>query len=113
LPLVLKQKKNLNKMANLRCDECGGGTNSYGSWDTPVKIICEKCNKENEMEKRQDLVIVLFEDDINKFSKDKAIEHLSVFDFNLEYKDIIRSSRISFVHENGEIVFKDRYGSLK
>jgi len=65
------------------------------------------------MEKRQDLVIVLFEDDINKFSKDKPTEHLAVFDFNIEREDIIKASRISFVHKDGEIVFKDRYGSLK
>jgi hypothetical protein len=65
------------------------------------------------MEKRQDLVIVLFEDDINKFSKDKPTEHLTVFDFNLEGEDIIKASRISFVHKGGEIIFKDRYGKVQ
>lgn len=29
----------------LRCDECGASTNTYGSWDTPIKIVCEKCAK--------------------------------------------------------------------
>lgn len=32
-------------MASLRCDECGSITNSQGSWDTPIKILCEKCSK--------------------------------------------------------------------
>ncbi len=30
-------------MANLRCDSCGGSTDHYGSWDTPFKILCDKC----------------------------------------------------------------------
>ena len=31
-------------MALLRCDECGSSdTNAYGSWGTPVKILCAKC----------------------------------------------------------------------
>lgn len=30
-------------MAHLPCDNCGGATNTFGSWDTPIKIICEKC----------------------------------------------------------------------
>lgn len=32
-------------MAILRCDICGGSTNTHGSWDTPFKIVCEKCAK--------------------------------------------------------------------
>jgi len=29
-------------MALLRCDECGSSdTNAYGSWDTPIKILCK------------------------------------------------------------------------
>lgn len=27
----------------LRCDKCGASTNTFGSWDTPVTILCEKC----------------------------------------------------------------------
>ena len=38
-------------MANLRCDECGGSTNSFGSWSTPVKILCETCSEKNKIEK--------------------------------------------------------------
>lgn len=37
-------------MAHLRCDECGSSdTNAFGSWDTPIKILCKKCseNKNN------------------------------------------------------------------
>lgn len=31
-------------MALLICDECGSSdTNTYGSWSTPVKILCVKC----------------------------------------------------------------------
>ena len=31
-------------MALLRCDECGSSdTNTYGSWSSPVKILCGKC----------------------------------------------------------------------
>lgn len=38
-------------MAYLPCDECGTITNQQGSWDTPIKIICNecyKCRKNNE-----------------------------------------------------------------
>ena len=32
-------------MAHLKCDECGSSdTNSFGSWDTPIKILCAKCS---------------------------------------------------------------------
>ena len=32
-------------MALLRCDECGSSdTNAFGSWDTPIKILCKKCS---------------------------------------------------------------------
>jgi hypothetical protein len=32
-------------MAHLRCDECGSSdTNAFGSWDTPIKILCVKCS---------------------------------------------------------------------
>lgn len=32
-------------MAHLRCDECGSGdTNAFGSWGTPITILCKKCN---------------------------------------------------------------------
>jgi hypothetical protein len=33
-------------MANLRCDECGSSdTNTFGSWDTPIKVLCKNCSK--------------------------------------------------------------------
>lgn len=33
-------------MALLRCDKCGSNdTNTFGSWDTPIKILCGKCTK--------------------------------------------------------------------
>lgn len=38
-------------MAHLRCDKCGGPTNSFGSWDTPIKILCGKCGKPKEKHK--------------------------------------------------------------
>ena len=32
-------------MALLKCDECGSSdTNAFGSWDTPIKILCTKCS---------------------------------------------------------------------
>lgn len=31
-------------MANLRCDKCGGSTDHFGSWDTPIKILCKECS---------------------------------------------------------------------
>lgn len=30
-------------MAYLRCDKCKGSTNIFGSWNTPIKILCKKC----------------------------------------------------------------------
>lgn len=30
----------------LRCDNCGASTNAQGSWDTEIKILCEKCSKQ-------------------------------------------------------------------
>ena len=33
-------------MANLRCDNCGGPTNHFGSWDTPFIILCSKCSND-------------------------------------------------------------------
>jgi hypothetical protein len=38
-------------MAYLRCDECGASTNNQGSWDTPIKILCEKCYEKLKKEK--------------------------------------------------------------
>lgn len=35
-------------MAYLPCDTCGKTTNQQGSWDTPIKIICETCYEERE-----------------------------------------------------------------
>ena len=32
-------------MAYLRCDECGGSTDTQGSWDTPIRILCESCSE--------------------------------------------------------------------
>jgi len=33
-------------MAHLKCDECGSSdTNAFGSWDTPIKILCKKCSE--------------------------------------------------------------------
>jgi len=29
----------------LRCDRCGASTNTQGSWDTPITILCEECSK--------------------------------------------------------------------
>ena len=29
----------------LLCDKCGKSTNTQGSWDTPVTILCEECSK--------------------------------------------------------------------
>jgi hypothetical protein len=44
-------------MAHLRCDECGcSDTNAFGSWDTPIKILCKKCSdiqKENNSHEPQ------------------------------------------------------------
>lgn len=38
--------KSINKIfAWLRCDNCGASTNTQGSWDTPIKILCENCSK--------------------------------------------------------------------
>ena len=34
-------------MAFLRCDECGASTSHQGSWDTPIRILCERCSKKN------------------------------------------------------------------
>jgi DNA-directed RNA polymerase subunit RPC12/RpoP len=31
-------------MAYLPCDKCGKITNTQGSWDTPITILCEKCS---------------------------------------------------------------------
>lgn len=32
-------------MAHLRCDECkSSDTNAFGSWDTPIKILCKNCS---------------------------------------------------------------------
>ena len=45
-------------MANLRCDECGGSTNAYGSWDTPIKILCEKCYRDRQVDISNDSVVV-------------------------------------------------------
>lgn len=30
-------------MAFLKCDSCGKNTNTYGSWDALIKILCTKC----------------------------------------------------------------------
>jgi hypothetical protein len=36
-------------MAHLRCDECGSSdTNAFGSWNTPIKILCKKCSDNNK-----------------------------------------------------------------
>jgi len=32
-------------MALLPCDKCGKSTNTFGSWDTPITILCEECSK--------------------------------------------------------------------
>jgi len=64
-------------------------------------------------ESLSDDIIVLFEEDVIEQSKSKPVSELTVFDFKLTNIDIIKASRISFVHPFGEIVFKDRRGSLK
>jgi hypothetical protein len=35
-------------MAYLQCDKCGKSTNTQGSWDTPITILCEECSKNRE-----------------------------------------------------------------
>lgn len=40
-------------MARLRCDKCGGPTNTFGSWDCPMTIICGKCQDKMETEKKR------------------------------------------------------------
>jgi hypothetical protein len=44
-------------MAHLRCDECGSSdTNAFGSWDTPIKILCGKCSdKKKKKQTTKDL----------------------------------------------------------
>ena len=32
-------------MASLPCDKCGKPNCAYGSWDTPITILCEDCGK--------------------------------------------------------------------
>lgn len=32
-------------MALLPCDKCGGTTNTFGSWDTQIIVLCENCSK--------------------------------------------------------------------
>ena len=33
-------------MAHLRCDKCGSrDTDTFGSWDTPITILCGDCSK--------------------------------------------------------------------
>ena len=40
-------------MAHLPCDNCGGSTNSFGSWDTLIKVICKSCSEKMEEEKKK------------------------------------------------------------
>jgi len=36
-------------MAHLRCDKCGSSdTNTFGSWDTQITILCRKCSKKKK-----------------------------------------------------------------
>lgn len=55
-------------MAHLRCDKCGSSdTNAFGSWDTPIKILCKKCSDTEGMMKIGDCYeasakYVLYED---------------------------------------------------
>ena len=38
--------KIINKIfAWLRCDNCRASTNTQGSWDCKIKILCENCSK--------------------------------------------------------------------
>jgi ribosomal protein L37E len=38
-------------MAHLKCDKCGSGdTNAFGSWNTPIKILCKKCGNKKRYE---------------------------------------------------------------
>jgi len=39
-------------MAHLRCDKCGGSTNTFGSWDTPIKVVCKKCYDKEKKPKK-------------------------------------------------------------
>ena len=33
-------------MAYLPCDKCGVITDTQGSWDTPIRIVCSQCGEE-------------------------------------------------------------------
>jgi hypothetical protein len=35
-------------MASLPCDKCGKPNQATGSWDTPIIIVCEECNKKRK-----------------------------------------------------------------
>jgi len=39
-------------MAQLYRDECGRLTNVFGSWDTPIKILCKICSDKPKHELR-------------------------------------------------------------
>jgi len=34
-------------MASLPCDKCGKPNIAYGSWDTPITIICSECKEKD------------------------------------------------------------------
>ena len=39
-------------MAHLRCDKCGSrDTDTFGSWDTPITILCGDCSKQLDKDK--------------------------------------------------------------
>ena len=47
-------------MAYLRCDECGSSdTNAFGSWDTPIKILCKKCSEKKKNEQQSKSVEII------------------------------------------------------
>lgn len=57
-------------MAFLRCDNCGSSdTNAFGSWDTPITILCKKCSEENyriRVDRRKlEEMRINYEDDVN------------------------------------------------
>ncbi len=46
-------------MANLKCDYCGGPTNTYGSWDTNMTISCsQECKDRSRAKTADDHLIV-------------------------------------------------------
>jgi hypothetical protein len=58
--LVRRFFNNENNMAYLPCDNCGEISNHQGSWDTIIKILCNKCSKfmEERNIERNNLIVL-------------------------------------------------------